>query len=408
MFFQQIKNIFSNYYVNINAPVFMREVDKYSINDASLLVLICLYSIFLISLLIVYRIFFQQKLEVSIETFSKIQNSKTFAKVFIYLTFVIVCILIIHIISYNTPLFHHNINKNNYWIDYALIPQIKILSSQLNTLLFILGYLYTKQSFSNIEYTNKSFYFVILFLSIFYYILMKQKFGGPLLMLFSFFLPYLLLGIKLKQINFIQLFKILTTSVILLSIFVYGYFYMRFGNKAGSMILERVFSLQSEIWEVTYTYLSHNHLPINNNEFIKELSILFGFNNGLTGMQYVMKQVMGNDYFNFFMDIHINLSSAYPSYLFYIIPQSSLTIPIALFINFILYSIYAFLGFKVMEKLLNNKIIVAALYLKLFFAFENVITQVYLNSIISFKILLFILLIYLIENNFFNEQKVNL
>ena len=399
LFIQQIKNILSNLYVNINAPVFMREVEKYSTNDASLLFLIFLYIPALIVMYFMYKYKFKSLfIKYKLLFFNK-RNSYFFQNMFLYGTIIIELVLILHIISYNTPLFNENINKNNYWTDYALIPQIKILSSQLSLLLFINGFFYAKKKLF-FKYKNKKEYLYnfILLLAIFYYILMKQKFGGPLLMFFSFYLPYFVIGIIFNKINFLKLIKILFILFIILIITVYGYFYIRFGNDAVQMILERVFSLQSEIWEVTYQYFISNKLPFDNNEFLRELSIIFGFNNGYTGMHYVMSKVMEPDYFNFFMQIHINLSSAYPSYLFYIFEDPYIELIFIYIINIVLYGLYIFLGFKVIEKLLGNKVIVAGLYLKLFFSLEAIIGQVYLNSVFNFKEILFIILLLLVES----------
>ena len=405
LFMQQVKNILSNYYVNINAPIFMREVEKYSVNDGSLLLLVILYIVAFLSIYLVYKYMFKYRIKNLQISFLQSKNTKLFVYLFVYLTLIIVIILIIHILSYNTPLFNPHINKNNYWTDYALIPQIKFLSSQLNLLLFIIGFFYAKQTlFLQNKYVSKFIYYLILILSILYYVLMKQKFGGPLLMLFSFFLPYLLLGLIYKKIDLKKLLTYMFIMIIVLSITVYGYFYMRFGTDAGKMILERIFSLQSEIWETTYIYLSNNILPFNKNEFIRELSVLLGFSNGFTGMQYVMSKVMEPDYFHFFINIHINLSSAYPSYLFYLFEDPMLELPLIILINFILYSIYIFLGFKVLENLLQNKILVSGLYLKLFFSFIAIIGQVYLDSIFTFKEILFIILILLLESDFFKMK----
>ena len=405
LFFQQIKNVLSNYYVNINAPVYMREVESYSVNDASLLLLVFLYSAAFVSIYIFYNYIFKKKLESLIFQFEKINNSAIFIRFFFYITFIIILVLIGHILASNTPLFHENINKNNYWTDYALVPKIKFLSSQLNTLLFINGFFYAKSNlFHKKKYIPNKLYITMLILTIFYYILMKQKFGGPLLMLFSFYLPYLTIGLLSRKLNFFKLVKYSFGSIGILSGTVYGYFYMRFGNDAGKMILERVLSLQSEIWELTYQYLVNGLLPFEHNEFINELLILFGFNQGYTGMQYVMSKVMESDYFNFFIDIHINLSSAYPSYLFYIFEDSFIEFPLIILVNFLIYSLYIILGFKVLEKLLSNRILIASIYLKLFFSIEALWGQVYLDSVFTFKEILFICLIILLESNFFKKK----
>ena len=408
LFMQQIKNILSNLYVNLNAPVFMREVEKYSTNDGSLLLLIILY----IPALFIIYFMYQKKFKYSFQKekllFITKRNSTFFINFFLFATLLIELILIVHILIYNTPLFHPNINKNNYWTDYALFPKIKFLSSQLSLLLFINGFLYTKQTlFGYIKRKKRYLYHLMLVLSIFYYILMKQKFGGPLLMIFSFYLPYFVISLFFHKINLKKAIKSLIFISIILAFTIYGYFYMRFGDNAWKMILERVFSLQSEIWEVTYQYFVSNKLPFDDNEFLKELSILFGFtDHGYTGMQYVMSKVMEADYFNFFIDIHINLSSAYPSYLFYLFEDPHIEFIFIYIIDIVLYGIYIFLGFKVIEKLLQNKIIIAGLYLKLFFSFEAIIGQVYLDSIFTFKEVLFVILIILVEANFFKNKNL--
>jgi len=408
LFMQQIKNILSNLYVNLNAPVFMREVEKYSTNDGSLFLLIILY---MPALFIIYFMYQKRFEKTSFEgeklIFLTKENTLFFVNFFLYGTLLIELILIIHISVYNTPLFNPNINKNNYWTDYALIPKIKFLSSQLSLLLFINGFIYAKQTLFGYKNRKRFLYYLIVILGIFYYILMKQKFGGPLLMIFSFYLPYFLIGIVFHRINLQKAIKGLIFIFSILLFTIYGYFYMRFGNDALKMIFERVFSLQSEIWEVTYQYFMSNKLPFDNNEFLKELSILFGFSDdGYTGMQYVMSKVMEPDYFNFFINIHINLSSAYPSYLFYLFDDPHAKIIFIYIIDVLLYTVYIFLGFKVVEKILQNKVITAGLYLKLFFSFKAIIGQVYLTSVFTFKEVLFVILIILVELNFFKDKSL--
>jgi hypothetical protein len=385
MFLQHLQMILSTIYLD-NGGKFMYEVNKYSIYGHSSQYLIFLY---LLQLIIVYTIFYNKKNKIIYlkDNFSKSNYmSIKLSKVIVYVSWILLFILIAHILLSPTPLFNPNINKNNFWTNYALIKQMKFISSQLLVVLFLMGYLFAVQNLSKKKYFKNYNFYIFVALSIFYYILMGHRFGGIIIVLFFAFLPSLVLYLSFHKLS-IRILKYFVIFSIIIFYILYWKFTQRYGNDALDMIFTRIFALQGEEWQVTWNYYWNNEIMYKN--FLNEIGTLIGFDKSEIGIHYVMSQVMESDYFNFFKEQHITLAGAYPAYLFYFIPNI-----ILITIIHILISIpYLFIGFLIYKNLLLSRPIISVLWLKIFLNLENFFSQAAIERIFSLKNILFYLII---------------
>ncbi|MGG1954394.1 DUF6418 domain-containing protein [Enterobacter cloacae] len=280
----------------------------------------------------------------------------------VILSIILVCINI----KYGHPN-DHNVDRFYYWANIAPSwgEYVNFLSTQMAA---FLGLAY--------GYRKKRFYLLIFSLSLLAQYLVGEKATGLYASLLMFIIPlFISRGIYLGSVVFKPLF-IVSSSVVIAVLFCAIYLsYAAMGGESNalSMLLNRLV-LQSQMWW-TVDNISHGGVSLSD-----LMSAIFGGNDGVSGIQYLMREVADPQTFYWFEDKGVNWTMASPANLTYLFGYATAFIP-AMFIG-IMFGISSHI---VMKAIQFRDVILVFLSIKLYNAVWQAATMGNIDALISLK-----------------------
>jgi len=381
MFLGHVKDIMSCFYLD-TGNIYMMEIDRYSNTSYATTALVAFYVVGIALSSLLYRGLQSHMLAPEYD-----ERFRTFTmrwhEWIITGCIGVAFLLIFHVAMSGSPLWNAKINKTNFWVVAARIPQLAPLASQTPLMCMVMGMIECGCK-DRILTLSRPWRVAILgfpILMILHQILMGHRFGGLVIMIYTFLTPFAVRAARTKTLNLSKLAVGILLVGMLLTGVVYAKFSMKYGQDAINKISERVFALQAQVWHSLYNDVQNGYLQTSTDFFTEEVAGSVGFRDGIamTGMERSMRLLMPKLRYDFYKTIKINLSGVYPGVLFLYFSN----IWKSLIFHAVLAGVYALLGMMMIGAINRLDLFGAFLWTKLFLAFGVYMGQAYTGDLLS-------------------------
>lgn len=363
----------------IENGIFINEQGRDSYFVYSSLVLLSFLISTLLSLVFFKKIFLKL-LEGKVRlTFSFLKLKET--KLILFLVSIVLILAFFNLFSSPIPLLSDEVTKFNFW-EHSKYPFLRsIIGNVMGFVAFAVTILFR---------TRRKLSIFLFFLYFSYLLLLGQKFTGFLIGSYGILLVYFLTSekrIKFK-ITWIFNWKILSAGAIiyLLVFFYYSHInnpFLYMGLTPVESVYYRAFGLQAHVfWGLVEKYV---YLNAENTWDISEL---------WNGMQLIMREFWPWEDWAYFSvtDRGVNWTNAYPAILLRIFP-----LPIALVVNFVLFSFVALVQSLLIFFLRNKSYLLSIITFQLLTWVSYAFTMAYFNKLIL-PVIGVVFILFLLDN----------
>lgn len=410
LFYGYLSMVVSVFYLDFG-DIYAFEVGKKSVKSNSLLVMGSFY----VSSIMLFLFWYIRRERRLISSVNLIPSTKrfylkpAFILGFLWFSFFFIAIIYLHLFYSGVPIFL-GYAKGVFW-SYARFPFFQTFHNQTSTVLAVLGFYYgyiTLFRSSEIAYVKYTKYFkLVLFIYILYIVLMGYKFGGPLLYLFSFYLPFLIFYSFSNKLNLRGLFKYLFLFALFITPVIWYVYYEILGLKDGAwaLIFDRIFALQGQVWHFIYHEISVGDLrPDISQLWIELKNSIFQDNIKNTGMNHLMHFIMPQERLTGYLEQGVRLSGGYPAYLLVIFKNKLVIILFHIIVTWLVFCAH----FNFLLHLVKLNLIKFILWLKIALLSKGILFMGDLDTILSFKMVFYLFLvvvIFLFEESISNRKK---
>ena len=349
----------------LGSGLYMKEIREFSEwNNAVIIYLIYLLP-FMVSFYFTLMLIQRQNINFN---FKQYYNNIKKSDIYGYLLSVVLLILIIHTLWSGAPLLHTpEINRFNFWNQYAKLNLLTLFHNQIIFLMYAY-FIFGKSS------RLKG---VVLSIAVIHYLLLGQKFTVLFLLIYYAFYSklYIQLNPMKIKLKYVLMFLFLIGSFVILSLFHYEKEAALVGDNPFLVLVDRLFVLQGQMWWASVNYVQNIGIDIEKMFIYKE-----------DGIQILMQLFAPDDIYLRYTESGVRFTMGYPGIIY-----------ISLEYWGVLYQtlqgfIFAMLTYMVFY--LSRQVFVEAfLTIKIFFIYSTYLLMGNISDIISWKFLLWVYLL---------------